>query len=164
MAHHLLIGPPASGKSTFADYLCLNLPDAVIVATDDIRRLLYGDPRHQGAWPQIEAEVLGQIQRSLQRGFTIIYDATNVQHRYRVQFLRQVRILTPEPWIGWQLLTDLETCKQWNHARDRQVPETVIEQMYQDLTQTPPSLEEGFRRLYHVTLTPRIAIQEFQGT
>lgn len=163
MAHHLLIGPPGSGKSTFADYLCLHLSDAVIIATDDIRRLLYGDPRHQGAWPKIETEVLGQIRRSLQQGATIIYDATNAQRHHRIQFLRKAALLTPESWIGWHIVTDIETCKSWNERRDRRVPEAVIEQMYRYLNQTPPRLKEGFGRLYHVTLTPKLLIQECQG-
>lgn len=161
MAHHLLIGPPASGKSTFAQYLCRRVSKGVVISTDHIRELLYGDPRQQGDWPTIEAEVFRQIRRSLRQGATIIYDATNAQPQHRIQFLNKAAAMTSAPWIGWQMLTDLDTCNHWNQTRDRRVPERVITQMYQALNQTPPKISEGFRAIYLVTLTPTLQIQKY---
>jgi len=53
---HLLIGPPASGKTTIANLLAAEL-HAEVLSTDLIREELYGDPLIQGHWPDI-AEAL----------------------------------------------------------------------------------------------------------
>ena len=46
---HLLIGPPATGKTTVAALLA-PLLDAELLSTDRIREELYGDPMIQGNW------------------------------------------------------------------------------------------------------------------
>jgi predicted kinase len=46
---HLLIGPPASGKTTLAAVLA-ELVGGQVLSTDAIRTELYGDAAIQGAW------------------------------------------------------------------------------------------------------------------
>ena len=51
---HLLIGPPASGKTTLAGVLA-SLTGAVVLSTDVVRGELFGDAAVQGPWRDIEA-------------------------------------------------------------------------------------------------------------
>ena len=44
---HLLIGPPASGKTTLAAVLA-ELTGAIVLSTDGLRRELFGDAVVQG--------------------------------------------------------------------------------------------------------------------
>ena len=44
---HLLIGPPASGKTTLAAVLA-GLTGALVLSTDGLRAELFGDPAVQG--------------------------------------------------------------------------------------------------------------------
>ena len=50
---HLLIGPPASGKTTIAALLA-PLLNAELFSTDRIREELYGDAMIQGHWSEVE--------------------------------------------------------------------------------------------------------------
>jgi signal recognition particle GTPase len=55
---HLLIGPPASGKTTLAHKLSPLLrgpkgEPGLVLSTDVIRAELFGDAAVQGPWPQI---------------------------------------------------------------------------------------------------------------
>ncbi|QFZ91812.2 AAA family ATPase [Synechococcus elongatus] len=143
LLNHLLIGPPASGKTTFAQSLQQELGAAVILSTDRIREQLYGDAAIQGPWEEIEAELQRQIQQAVADGKAIIYDATNVKRAWRMGFLQQVSPLGL-PWIAWELKTDLNTCKAWNQHRQRVVPERVIEDFYRYQQHLRPTLGEGF--------------------
>ena len=147
--HHLLIGPPSSGKSTFAKTLQQHLPHSQIISTDSIRQHLYGDPSTQGHWPQIFAQVQETCHRSIATGQTLIYDATNAKRPWRYQFLLPLLEQYPDhTWIGWHLTTPLETCLQWNHNRDRQVPPEIIEELHHTLQTTPPDPAEGISALH----------------
>ncbi|MEQ8755665.1 MAG: ATP-binding protein [Coleofasciculus sp. G1-WW12-02] len=186
---HVLIGCPASGKSTLAGELA-KLGNYKIVSTDEIRQTLYGDATIQGEWLEIEQYLLQQIQRAIASGQPIIYDATNAKRSWRMSLLMQLhrcslssssssgelgeayalecwhktetsgRIsfaptnasVSPSPlWIGWHLKTPLSTCLRWNKQRSRQVPDSVIESLYQSLHQFPPLAAEGFAGVYPVT-------------
>ncbi|MFH7241224.1 MAG: AAA family ATPase [Spirulina sp.] len=144
---HLLIGPPGSGKSTLARQIQASLPQSCVVSTDQIRQTLYGNAAEQGAWPDIEAEVVRQIIQALGRGDAVIYDATNARRSWRVAFLQRLHPLGI-PWVGWYLKTPLALCQQRNLQRDRQVPAAVIETSYEALQRCPPSIAEGFVAIY----------------
>ncbi len=56
-------------------------------------------------------------------------------------------------WITWHLQTPLTLCKAWNLQRQRQVPETVIEEFFQTLQEFPLSPNEGFLSVNSVDVT-----------
>lgn len=149
MLSHLLIGVPASGKSTFALSLA-TLTNAKIVSTDKIRATLYGDASIQGDWNEIETEVIQQIKTTTSQGHSIIYDATNFKRAWRLEFLNQLKNEEIK-WIAWYLQTPLEICKERNQKRDRHVPESIIESMYQSLKDFPPIIAEGFAIINPIT-------------
>ncbi len=152
MVNHFLIGTPSSGKSTLAYKLTQLDPTAVIVATDAIRALLFGDAKIQGEWSLIQKEVLSQMEAAFSVGRRVIYDATNAKREWRCSILG---LLADKnlPWLAWQITTPLETCLLWNQQRQRQVPPSVIENMYHALQETPPQAAEGFVALIKVGIT-----------
>lgn len=153
MTGHLLIGPPASGKSTFAQVLRALLGDAVIVSTDSIRASLFGSEETQGSWPDIEAEVLRLAVDSYSKGSSVIYDATNANPLHRGAILGKFRQAMPDlPWVGWHLTTPLADCHRWNESRSRVVPAGVIDAMAASL-EAPPCPSEGLLAVY--SLDPR---------
>lgn len=137
---HFLIGMPASGKSTLAQWLQSHT-GAKLISTDEIRAQLWGDRQIQGDWQEIEQEVFRQMREAIALHTPIIYDATNCNGVWRKDFLAKC---PPIHWLAWYLQTPLETCLVRNQRRSRQVPSAVIQQMALDLERCPPQQTEGF--------------------
>ena len=164
MICHLLIGPPGSGKSTFAAQLA-PLANYQIVSTDEIRRQLYGDASIQGDWNEISLQVLQQIQSAIALKQPVIYDATNAKRAWRMSLLMQLnsdlsfspkgdgKPDNPVLWMAWHLKTPLEICQQRNLQRDRTVPEEVIVSMFKSLKNFPPLPAEGFAAVNSIPQT-----------
>lgn len=96
---HCLIGPPGSGKSTLADRIASHLPGSITISTDQIRGDRYGDPGHQGSWAEIGAIARQRVAQAQGAGLAIVYDATNGERDWRLDWLQGVATL-PLDWIG----------------------------------------------------------------
>jgi predicted kinase len=147
---HLLIGPPASGKSTIAAQWCDREPEKVWISTDRIRENLYGDANIQGPWADIQTVVLQETQKAIAAGRSVIYDATNVRRSWRMGFLQQLQgtdwlaNANRVQWIAWQIETPLSTCLHRNRSRDRQVPQDIVERFYGWMETEEVQRSEGF--------------------
>ena len=144
----LLVGLPASGKSTFSKRLAVS-KNALIISTDSIRKMLYKDESKQGDWKEIERVLHDSIFKSINKGQSVIVDATHTIKEHRkilIDLSNQIN------WICYYLKTDKQTCIKRNLERSRTVPKHVIESMANQLKLTPPKREEGFKELYEVTL------------
>ncbi|MCP9883625.1 AAA family ATPase [Synechococcus sp. ATX 2A4] len=146
---HLLIGPPGSGKTTLAAVLAqrfaLRGQVVEVLSTDGIREELYGDATIQGFWPAIERRLHERITAAIARGVGVIVDATHAKRPWRLAITQRLELPQPVQWIGWQLTTPLETCKQWNRLRERRVPDAVIHAFAASLADAifQPSRAEG---------------------
>lgn len=129
---HLLIGPPASGKSTLAAVLA-ELTGAIVLSTDAIRAELFGDAAVQGPWIEIEALFHQRLKDALVSGQPVILDGTHSQRPWRLAILQGLELPAPVQWIGWWLTTPLEQCLTWNRQRDRKVDEGVIRRQFAQL-------------------------------
>lgn len=160
---HLLIGIPASGKSTVAEFLHNGLENSLIISTDRIREQLYGDEGIQGQWSEVEAEVLQQVQQAVAAGKTnLIYDATNTRTEWRANIQQKLRLVTPKTqWIGWWLQTPVLDCITRNQSRKRQVPEEIIRSAQNDIELSPPvQKKEGFKSIIELPDSDREAIED----
>lgn len=126
---HLLIGPPASGKSTLAGVLA-ELTGATVLNSDALRAELFGDASTQGPWDAIEQLLHQRLREAVAAGTPVILDATHCQRPWRLAITQALELPAPVQWIGWWLTTPLEQCLQWNQQRDRQVDEGVIRRMH----------------------------------
>jgi predicted kinase len=151
---HLLIGPPASGKTTLAGVLA-ELTGAVVLSTDRLRGELFGDAAVQGPWRDIEALLHQRIRESVAAGIPVIVDATHARRPWRLVITQALDLPVPVEWIGWWLYTPLSTCLQWNHTRTRLVPEPVIREMAAALADPifGPSRSEGMAAVVAVVPT-----------
>jgi predicted kinase len=157
---HLLIGQPASGKSTLARSLAPLLsapgdPPAVVLSTDRIRQELFGDAAVQGPWIEIQQRLHQRIQEAVAAGIPVIVDATHARRAWRLALTQGLPLPRPVEWIGWWLTTPLATSLEWNQRRERPVPVPVIQEMAAALADPHlgPCLAEGFAALCE--LAPR---------
>ena len=157
---HLLVGPPASGKTTLAAVLA-ELTGAVVLSTDVVRAELFGDAAVQGPWCDIEARLHQRIRESVAAGIPVIVDATHARRPWRLAITQALILPAPVEWIGWWLYTPLATCLQWNQTRKRLVPEPVIREMAAALADPVfgPSRAEGFAVVVAVVPTHQRELQ-----
>ena len=157
---HLLIGQPASGKTTLAKALAPLLsapgePPAQVLSTDAIRAEVFGDAAVQGPWVDIQQRLHQRIQECVATGIPVIVDATHARRAWRLALTQALPLPAPVEWIGWWLYTDLPTSLEWNSRRERAVPVPVIQEMAAALADPHfgPSRAEGFAAICAVVPT-----------
>ncbi|MFM7265389.1 MAG: AAA family ATPase, partial [Cyanobium sp.] len=98
----MLIGPPASGKTTLAGVLA-QLTGAVVLSTDVVRGELFGDAAVQGPWRDIEALLHQRLREAVAAGTPVILDATHARRPWRLVITQALSLPVPVEWIGWWL-------------------------------------------------------------
>ncbi len=148
----ILIGVPASGKSTIAEQLLRaanqnSYTQTQLICPDRIRETLYGSATTQGVWAEIWAQVQLEFANAAKSQQSVIYDATNYKREYRQDAIALAKQYDLKPITGLWLDVPLWICLSRNETRDRQVPEDVVIEMYRHLSYHPPTLSEGFDRI-----------------
>ena len=143
---YLLIGLPASGKTTASKELAV-AKKAVVISTDKIRKQLYGLETVQGEWKEIEAVLHEQILKNVSKGQSVIVDATHCIKAHRKVLLDLDERIS---WTGYYFQTSVDTCYRRNQRRSRSVPRHIIYSMDTRLRLEPPSKDEGFKQLLTV--------------
>ena len=138
----VMVGPPGCGKSWMASKLSI-LTGFPIVSSDAVRGDIYGDESIQGDPEQVFTRVLARLKAYGSEKRSCILDATNCNAFHRVNLVQCFKDLYDHV-IGIVYDGDLRTCLNRNSERDRNVPEKVIERMYDQLHGKPPVLSEGF--------------------
>jgi predicted kinase len=158
---HLLIGPPASGKSTIA-HLLAPLVEAELLSTDEIRAELHGDAAIQGEWQAVEQRLHHALQRCVAADRPVLIDATHARRPWRLALTQRLELSRPVEWIAWWVRTPVEVCLAWNRGRSRQVPEPVIRRQAAALAHSvfAPERSEGFAAV--VELDPSAADADTQ--
>ena len=80
-------------------------------------------------------------------GKDVIYDATNISKKLRIQFLNELKNISCTP-ICLCMMTSYETCLENNEKRDRKVPVEVIKRML--MNWQPPHYSEGFKEIKYI--------------
>ena len=136
----VMCGLPASGKSTYSEWLASNT-HFYRVCPDLIRKELYGDENIQGDGKKVFSIARYQMKELGSIGANVVFDATNIDRKRRVELVKKMRPYYDIIICKW-FSTPLLTCKLRNAKRKRQVPEEVIERMYENFRQ--PEKDEGF--------------------
>lgn len=138
-----LVGLPGSGKSTFAKgYIERGYK---VFSSDMIRAELYGDESVQDNPQKVFNLLHKRIKDALRAGENCIYDATNVKSKTRVAFLNEIKNISCEK-ICVVVWAPIEVCKERNAARDRSVPDYVIERMWKNFE--TPYYFEGWDKIF----------------
>ena len=142
---HLLIGPPASGKTSLSKILA-PLLNAKVLSTDEIREELWGDEMSQGPWEEIEGILHTRLENYVSKGQSVIIDATHAKRPWRLSLTQKINLGREIEWIGWWVKTSPEVCLVWNKKRQRIIDEAVIDHYFAALQDKNfnPSRAEGF--------------------
>lgn len=133
----MLIGLPASGKSTWA-----RQHGVAVLSSDELRFVLADDETDQSIHGEVFAALRDLLRRrlALRRPLTFV-DATNLTRRERRPYLRMAQVYdcTVEAVF---FDTPVEVCKARNASRTRVVPDRVIDAMAGRIAR--PTMQEGF--------------------
>ena len=75
----VLVGPPASGKSTAAEAIVASAPNTVLVSLDAIRGEINGDPASQDKLRDVVTLAEARMRTELALGRLVVCDATNLE-------------------------------------------------------------------------------------
>lgn len=145
----MMCGLPGSGKSVYAEKRNkINLSgESKIFSSDALRKEMFGDENEQGTPKEKEklfVELHKRIKTWLSEGKIAIYDATNLNKRRRIAFLKEVNEICRYKECIF-MAAPYEFCLENNKKRDRVVPEKVIKKMYMNFQ--PPHVSEGWDRI-----------------
>lgn len=146
---HLLVGPPASGKSTWARTLTARVvcPDALREQRFGGRHDVWQDHRQFAAWRRWSFEEgLSQAKAGLSLGRDVVFDITACLQRERESVLSELGQYAEYRKVHI-FRTPLEVCLERNAARDFPVPDQVVRDKYASLWSAPPTAEEGWDRI-----------------
>jgi predicted kinase len=122
----MMVGLPASGKSTYAKKLA-DKENAIILASDELRKELFGDVNDTKHNNELFQELHKRAIQYLKEGKNVIYDATNINSKRRATFLKQLPINVKKEC--YYMNTSLDVITENNSNRERKVPMDVIKRM-----------------------------------
>lgn len=145
---YMLIGLPASGKTTFCNQLWKNT-NSLIISPDSIRKMLLNSSL-SGVYFKQEIEsivwisIIELLNSTCQLQKNIIYDATNISIKSRENILLILKKYNYEI-IGIYLDTSLESIYERDKIRQEKVGKDVINRMVASFQL--PTLDEGFTKI-----------------
>jgi len=143
---YLMVGIPASGKSTYAASL-----NCQIVCPDAIRETYPPMPERE-----VFAKAKQKIQSALKAGKNVVLDATNVLRCWRADVIGAGRPYASKIVCIW-MDTPLEICISRHQERVKLgirtiLPVEVIKKYNQWLTDNPPDYNEGFDEIRKISV------------
>ena len=140
----MLIGVPASGKTTAAEKLAAEY-NAAVISTDRIRAALYGNESIQGNWSDIEAILYKDIKNAIKANKNIILDSTHYKKEFRAKIIKNFSKCSE--FSAYYFNYPFNIVYDRNIKRPRKVPFKVLAAMYKELRTAPPLLSEGFKSI-----------------
>lgn len=123
----MLVGLPACGKSVYADGLRAEGYD--VVSSDAVREELFGSAAIQGDPNQVFGVVNRRVRAALLDGRRVVYDATNLSRRKRINFIHYILHGVTCRKRCVLFVVPIEECRRRNLHRSRRVPEDTYDRM-----------------------------------
>jgi len=143
----VLIGPAGSGKSSFA---AEHFPSTRVVSSDTCRAMISDDPANQDVSREAFHLMMTVINHRLRLGRLTVADSTALNSSIREEFRSRAET-HDRPVVALLFDASAETCKERNHKRQRQVPETVIDRHVRTFRDQKNQIEkEPFDRVYTI--------------
>jgi predicted kinase len=125
----LLVGIPASGKSSWAKDFLRNNPDWVRVSRDDFRLMLRNEQMCEPKVEDLITTLVNQaITKTLTRKLNVIVDATNVREKYINEFIDTFKYMADIDYRVFDI--SLDKAIERDNNRQMKVGEEVIKRMY----------------------------------
>ena len=135
----LLVGIPGSGKTTYAYKYIEEHPGTVHISSDKIRKELWGSEATQGDNNVVFSRMHSRTIASLDFGYNVVYDATNVTRKDRASIISICpKFVKIEAHV---IFAPIETCIERDAARKRTVGKDVIDRMLKRFQ--APYFDEG---------------------
>lgn len=141
----VLVGLPASGKSTLAEELSVKY-NATILSSDAIREEILGDVNNQSENTNVFEVMNNRAKVLLSKGGNVIYDATNINRKRRVHLIKQE--LKADEYICYYLGSSIGYSVFRDGEREREVGYEVIDKMYK--TMQIPVKSEGWSDIHYL--------------
>ena len=141
---NMLIGLPGSGKSYYAN--ALKASGYVVHSSDAIREELFGDESIQGKPDQVFSLLHKRVINDLKAGKNVVYDATNINSKLRMQTLRRLNNIEGLVKSCTIIARPFEECVKMDRERGRTVGEDVLKKMISRWN--TPSYGEGWDNIY----------------
>lgn len=139
----ILVGPPGSGKTTYATKYISEHSNTVHLNSDNIRKELWGDEATQGDNSLIFSRMQNRAIDGLNFGCNVIYDATNMTRKDRAGIIAACpKFAKIECHIIW---APIETCIERDAERKRTVGKEVIDRMLKRFQ--APYYDEGINEI-----------------
>lgn len=136
----ILVGIPGVGKSTYARDVVTQESKTVWISSDAIRERLYGDASCQKDPSKVFEIMQEETLDALNKGFSVIYDATSITRKSRASILDKVpKFVHKQCIICW---APLDVIFSRDALRERSVGPEVIEKMLRRFE--APFYDEGF--------------------
>lgn len=142
----VMMGIPTSGKSTFAKGLKEKMERVVLLSSDDMRKELFGNREDNEHNSELFEELHRRAKKALTEGYDVIYDATNINSKRRIGFLKQLPKGVEKELHFFN--KDIYSCFDNDYSRDYSVGEEVINRMYKNL-QIPFAHEKWTNIIVH---------------
>lgn len=142
---HVLVGLPASGKSTKSKELTKKF-NAVIMSSDALRKELLGDVNDQSQNEKLFKELHLRINKLLSEGTDVIYDATNLNRKRRIHLIQNE--IKADEYHAYYFNSSFGKCLHNDSQRERTVGFDVLNRMY--LTAQIPTIHEGWDNVEYI--------------
>jgi predicted kinase len=138
----LLVGVPASGKSTLARKLVERGYQSI--CADTIRAELYGNEIEQGDPMKVFEIFFERLEKLLLGGLDVVVDNTNLKVPYRKEITDRAQKFGYEDIQFWVLDVPLDVCIARNSARERKIENDILTNMYHQFDRNGrPKRSEG---------------------
>ncbi|HDS74202.1 MAG TPA: ATP-binding protein, partial [Firmicutes bacterium] len=146
------VGIPGAGKTTWVERVLGSVP---IVSTDRLRGVLLGDATDQSRNDMIISRSIAAAESIAASGRTVVFDATNTNHRGRERIRRALRRSGARSTMVY-FDTSLDEALRRNMIRPRAVPDEVIRKFYRRLEAPRPDEADTTVIVSNVWDQPRI--------
>lgn len=154
----ILIGPPASGKSTWrAKFLAGQTEEWVVASTDDLveewaaeRGLTYDEAHGKAPWGQFNKTFKYAYRNALNAGKNVIIDRTSMSAKNRKDYFKNLPEGTEVEAVVF-VVDDVELKRRMQarkEATNKSVPYAALAAM--NKRYEAPTTEEGFHKITYV--------------
>jgi len=143
----VLIGPPGSGKSTFARR---HFPATAVISSDACRKLVSDSEDNQAASRQAFDVMATIIEKRMELGRLIVADAMHIHSAFRRRWLGLAR-RHDYPAYAIVFAVPAEVCLERDRRRRRKVGREVIRRQAERMNFKPDDLmKEGFQAAWRL--------------